>query len=65
MGRTWGEAPLSTPSQGLLKDVGIGLRLGSSRSGLGNIIHIDLAFPLDGDPSISKVQLLVETKEKF
>jgi outer membrane protein assembly factor BamA len=65
MGRTWGEAPLNTPSLGLLKDVGIGLRLGSSRSGLGNIIHIDLAFPLDGDPSISKVQLLVETKERF
>jgi Omp85 superfamily domain len=65
MGRTWGEAPLNTPSLGLLKDIGIGLRLGSSRSGLGNIIHIDLAFPLDGDPSISKVQLLVETKERF
>jgi hemolysin activation/secretion protein len=65
VGRTWGEAPLNTPSLGLLKDVGVGLRLGSSRSGLGNIIHIDLAFPLDGDPSISKVQLLVETKERF
>jgi outer membrane protein assembly factor BamA len=65
VGRTWGDAPLSTPSLGLLKDVGIGLRLGSSRSGLGNIIHVDLAFPLDGDPSISKVQLLVETKERF
>ena len=64
-GRTWGETPLSTPSLGLLKDIGIGLRLGSSRSGLGNIIHIDLAFPLDGDPSISKVQLLVETKQRF
>ena len=65
MGRTWGETPLNTPSLGLLKDIGIGLRLGSSRSGLGNIIHIDLAFPLDGDPSISKVQLLVETKQRF
>ncbi|HZF26651.1 MAG TPA: hypothetical protein VEZ88_10355 [Steroidobacteraceae bacterium] len=65
VGRTWGDAPLNTPSLGLLKDVGVGLRLGSSRSGLGNIIHIDLAFPLDGDPSISKVQFLVETKERF
>ena len=65
IGRTWGESPVSTPSQGLLKDVGIGLRLGNSRSGLGNIIHIDLAFPLDGDSSIDDVQILVETKERF
>ena len=65
IGRTWGESPVSTPSLGLLKDVGIGLRLGNSRSGLGNIIHVDLAFPLDGDSSIDDVQILVETKERF
>jgi hypothetical protein len=65
VGRTWGESPVSTPSQGLLKDVGIGLRFGNSRSGLGNIIHVDLAFPLDGDSSIEDVQILVETKERF
>ena len=65
IGRTWGESPVSTPSQGLLKDVGIGLRFGNSRSGLGNIIHVDLAFPLDGDSSIDDVQILVETKERF
>lgn len=65
VGRTWGSTEASTPSQGWLKDVGIGLRIGNSRSGLGNIIHVDLAFPLDGDPSISKVQLLVETKQRF
>ena len=50
---------------GVLKDVGIGLRIGNTRSGLGNIIHVDLAFPLDGDSSISNVQLLVETKQHF
>jgi len=65
IGRTWGESAVSTPSLGVLKDVGIGLRLGNSRSGLGNIIHIDLAFPLDGDASIDDVQFLVETKERF
>jgi hypothetical protein len=65
IGRTWGESPVSTPSRGLLKDVGIGLRFGNSRSGLGNIIHVDLAFPLDGDASIDDVQILVETKERF
>lgn len=65
IGRTWGDSPVSTPSRGLLKDVGIGLRFGNSRSGLGNIIHVDLAFPLDGDSSIDDVQILVETKERF
>lgn len=65
IGRTWGESPVSTPSLGLLKDVGIGLRFGNSRSGLGNIIHVDLAFPLDGDSSIDDVQILLETKERF
>lgn len=65
MGRTWGTSPVSEPSLGLLKDVGFGLRIGNSRSGLGNIIHIDVAFPLDGDSSISNVQFLVETKQQF
>lgn len=65
IGRTWGEGPASTPSQGLLRNVGIGLRFANSRSGLGNIIHVDLAFPLDGDASIDSVQLLIETKERF
>jgi hypothetical protein len=65
VGRTWGEAPLNSSSLGLLRDVGVGLRFGNSRSGLGNVIHVDVAFPLDGDPSIDKVQLLIETKQRF
>jgi hemolysin activation/secretion protein len=65
MGSTWGRDPLGTRSQGLLKDVGFGLRLGNSRSALGNILHIDVAFPLDGDSSIKNVQFLVETKRRF
>ena len=65
MGRTWGANPAGTPSQGLLKDMGFGLRLGNSRSALGNVLHLDVAFPLDGDKSISKVQFLVETQRSF
>ena len=49
MGRTWGQPPLAAPGLGLLKDAGFGMRFGNSRSGLGNVIHVDLAFPLDGD----------------
>ena len=65
MGATTGRDPLGTPSQGLLRDVGFGLRLGNSRSALGNVLHIDVAFPLDGDSSIDSVQFLVETRKSF
>ncbi len=65
MGATWGRDPLGAPSQGLLRDVGFGLRLGNSRSALGSVLHMDVAFPLDGDSSISSVQFLVETRKSF
>jgi hemolysin activation/secretion protein len=66
MGRTWGTDPATgSTSLGLLKDVGLGLRLGSSRSAFGNVIHVDLAFPLDGGNDIDSVQFVVETKAHF
>jgi hemolysin activation/secretion protein len=65
MGATWGQDPLGTPSQGLLRDIGFGLRLGNSRSALGNVLHFDVAVPLDGDSSIRSVQFLIETKKSF
>jgi len=49
----------------LLKDIGLGLRLGSSRSSRGGVVHLDAAFPLDGDTSIKSVQWLVSTSESF
>ena len=64
-GRTWGSAPLAAPSLGLLKDAGFGLRFGNARSGLGNVVHVDLAFPFNGDNSIKRVQFLVQTEEHF
>jgi hemolysin activation/secretion protein len=66
MGRAWGRPGLGPAENlGLLKDVGFGLRLGTSRSALGNVVHIDVAFPLDGDRSIEGVQFLVQTKRSF
>jgi hypothetical protein len=49
----------------LLKDVGCGLRLGSSRSARAGVVHLDVAFPLDGDPTIKRVQWLVSTADTF
>jgi hypothetical protein len=64
-GRVWGENPYGGENLGWLKDVGFGLRLGSTRSSIGRMLHIDLAFPLDGDASIDSVQFLVEGKRTF
>jgi outer membrane protein assembly factor BamA len=65
VGKVWGDDAFGGASRGVLKDVGFGLRLGNSRSGLGNMVHIDIAFPLDRDRSIDNVQVLVETKQRF
>ncbi len=65
IGQTWGSVPLASKPLGVVKDVGFGLRLGQSRSGLGNVTHIDVAFPLDARTGVSKVQFLVETKRSF
>ena len=64
-GRVWGENPYGGENLGWLKDVGFGLRLGSTRSSIGRMIHIDVAFPLDGDQSIDSVQLTIEGKRSF
>jgi outer membrane protein assembly factor BamA len=64
-GRTWEQDPYAAAPAGWLKDVGLGLRLGSARSGLGNVLHIDLAFPLDRSSDIDSVQLLIETRRSF
>jgi len=71
VGNTWGGnivpavPPPASANHSALQDVGFGLRLGNSRSALGSVIHIDLAFPINADPSISKVQLLIEAKRSF
>jgi outer membrane protein assembly factor BamA len=65
VGRTWGSGAIGNSDPGTLSDFGFGLRFGNTRSGLGNVLHIDVAFPLQGDRDISKAQLLVETKASY
>ena len=64
-GRVTGRDPRATPPLGTLYDVGVGLRLTSPRASGRNVVHIDLAFPLNGDPTIDSVQFVVETKGSF
>lgn len=65
VGRTWGDNPVGGSSLGWLKDIGFGLRFAPTRGGDHEIIHLDIAFPLDGDPSIDDVQILLESKASF
>ncbi len=65
MGRAWYEDPPPgfAGDQPKLRDIGLGLRIGSSRSSKAAMIHLDLAYPLDGDSS--KIQWLVSSSETF
>ena len=64
VGRVWGPNSIGAPVLGTLQDFGIGLRFGSLRSARANILHIDLAWPVD-DPFNSGPQLMIETRSTF
>lgn len=64
-GRTWGRDAFTPAPAGWLADFGIGLRFGAARSGLGNVLHLDLAFPLNGPRDVDAMQLLIETRKSF
>ena len=64
-GRTWGPTLGGERPDGWLSDVGVGLRLGNSRSGLGSVIHVDFSYALDPIPGRDRFQITVETKKGF
>lgn len=64
-GRAWFERGSGHEDLGILKDVGIGLRLGSSRSARASLVHLDLAMPLDAGRGSRDVQFLITTKDTF
>jgi hypothetical protein len=64
-GRTWGDDVTGATSDGWLADAGFGLRLGNARSGLGNVFHLDIAFPLVRQAGVDSVQLVLETRQSF
>mgnify|MGYP001822879061 CR=1 FL=1 len=65
VGRTWGRNPIGEPELGWLRDIGFGFRFAPTRASSNKMIHLDIAFPLDGDPSIDSVQILLESKRSF
>lgn len=64
VGSTWGASRFGQDSA-VLGNVGVGLRLGNSRSALGNVLHIDLAMPFGATGSAKDLQLIIETKKSF
>jgi hypothetical protein len=65
VGRAWGGGNANTLNPGWLGDAGVGLRIANARSAFNNVLHVDLAFPLNATPDIKKVQLLVKTRISF
>ena len=65
VGRAWAsQIPNTAPNW--LMDVGIGLRVLSARASFGNVLHLDLAFPVVGaDPSVRRWQLVAKTEKTF
>ena len=64
IGRAWA-SQISNTDPGWLADVGIGLRFLSARASFGNVLHVDLAFPINRGPDIRPVQLVVKTGKTF
>lgn len=64
-GRVWGRNPLGGESLGWLTDVGVGLRFAPTRASSNKMVHLDIAFPLDGDSTIDSVQISLEAKRSF
>jgi outer membrane protein assembly factor BamA len=65
VGRAWGGPFQNEINPNWLSDVGFGLRILSDRASFGNVLHIDIAFPLNPDPSIKSRQFLVKTYLNF
>ena len=65
VGRAWGGTFESTVDAGWLSDAGFGLRLFSDRSSVGNVLHVDVAFPIKPEGNVKSVQFLVKTYTTF
>ena len=65
VGRAWGGDNINSANPGWLSDVGAGLRIVSARSAFGNVLHLDIAVPLNATADIDKVQFLVTSKTSF
>ena len=64
-GRAWRNTTTVLSQPGWLSNAGLGLRIASTRSAFSNVLHIDVAAPLNTTADMKKVQLLVKSKTSF
>lgn len=64
-GRAWGGEFTNTAHPGWLANAGFGLRIVTARAAFSNVLHLDIAFPLNAPADIRKVQFLVNTQATF
>lgn len=64
-GRAWGGPTVNPVQPGWLNSVGFGLRIFSVRAAFSNVLHVDLAFPLDPDSQVKRTQFLIKTRASF
>ena len=65
VGRAWGGLNQNIANPGWLADVGVGLRIALDRAAFANVLHADIAVPLNRAPGIKPVQFLVKTEITF
>jgi outer membrane protein assembly factor BamA len=65
VGRAWGEMPTPAAHLGELKDIGVGLRFGQTRSAHAGMIRVDVAVPFDRSDTGLRPQILITTGETF
>lgn len=64
-GRAWDSDSSSSDGYGVLADVGVGLRLESTRTRSDRILHLDFAFPLVDGPDVSAMEILFRVKAQL
>ena len=67
VGRAWAPGVDDGIDEDWLADVGLGIRLASSKADVGRIIHIDFAVPLTNrdDPGVDSLQVSINIKQSF
>lgn len=65
VGRAWGGDMTNQMNPGWLANVGAGLRIVNARSAFSNVLHIDVAVPMNGAADVKKIQFLIKTKASF
>jgi hypothetical protein len=64
-GRAWGGPQANADDPGWLADVGAGLRIVNARAAFADVLHIDLATPLNARGDVSRWQLILRARSTF